>query len=117
MKIAITYYRVSTDRQGRSGLGLEAQEKSVKDFSKFIGLKIIKEFREIESGRKTKRPVLQEALLECKRQNAVLLIAKLDRLGRNVAFISRLMEANVEFVAADNPYANKLMVHIMAAFA
>ena len=117
MKKAIPYYRVSTDQQGQSKLGLEAQQQSVHQFARLNDLSLLQEFTEVESGRKNKRPVLQEALLMCKRENAVLLIAKLDRLGRNVAFISKLMEANVEFVAVDNPYANKLIVHIMAAFA
>lgn len=117
MRPAIPYYRVSTDQQGQSGLGLEAQQKAVHDFARLKDLCLLKEFTEVESGKKNKRPILQEALDSCKKENAVLLIAKLDRLGRNVAFISKLMEAKVEFVAVDNPSANKLVVHIMAAFA
>lgn len=117
MKIAIPYYRVSTDKQGVSGLGLIAQRNSIRAFAKHQGFKLIGEYTEVESGKKNNRPVLSSALSECKRKNAVLLIAKLDRLGRNMAFISKLMESDVEFVAVDNPYANKLIVHIMAAFA
>ena len=110
MKKSIAYYRVSTDRQGQSGLGLAAQQKSVQDFAKSSNLNVVKEFTEIESGRKVKRPVLQKALQECKKENMVLLIARLDRLGRNVMFISTLIESKVEFIAIDNP-------HILAAVA
>lgn len=117
MKKAIPYYRVSTERQGNSGLGLEAQQKSIKDYASFHQLELLTEFTEIESGGNNRRPILHQALEECKRTKAILLIAKLDRLGRNVAFISKLMESDVDFVAVDNPNANKLMVHIMAAFA
>jgi DNA invertase Pin-like site-specific DNA recombinase len=117
MKKAITYYRVSTERQGESGLGLLAQKKAVRDFAKANQYQLQSEFVEVESGKKNNRPVLIEALERCKRANATLLIAKLDRLGRNVAFISRLMESGVDFKAVDNPYANKLVVHMMAVFA
>ena len=117
MKKAITYYRVSTERQGESGLGLEAQEKTVRDFAKANQYEVQGEFIEVESGKKNDRPLLIEALEHCKREKAVLLIAKLDRLGRNLAFISQLMESGVEFKAVDNPFASKLVVHIMAAFA
>jgi DNA invertase Pin-like site-specific DNA recombinase len=117
MKKAITYYRVSTERQGASGLGLEAQKQVVQEFARANDFLLESEFIEVESGRNTKRPVLLEALSACKSQQATLLIAKLDRLGRNVAFISKLMEAGVDFKAVDNPHAGKLIVHIMAAFA
>ncbi|MBE7172467.1 MAG: recombinase family protein [Williamsia sp.] len=117
MKPAIPYYRVSTARQGQSGLGLEAQKKAVRDFAKVNSLRLVKEFTEVESGSRNKRPVLQQAIAACKADEALLLIAKLDRLGRNVLFISTLMESRVEFVAVDNPSANKFIVHIMAAFA
>ena len=117
MKKAITYYRVSTERQGLSGLGLDAQKQAVQEFAKAHGFLLTFEFVEIESGRKNKRPILLQALSECKNSRATLLIARLDRLGRNVAFISKLMEAGVDFKAVDNPYAGKLIVHIMAAFA
>lgn len=114
---AAAYYRVSTDRQGRSGLGLEAQQQNVRAYAAFHNLDLIGEFTEIESGRKAKRPVLLAALEVCRKRKAVLVIAKLDRLGRNVAFISNLMEAKVDFVAVDNPHANRLMLHMLAAFA
>ena len=117
MNKAIAYYRVSTDRQGKSGLGLEAQNKTVQQFATFKQWELIGEFTEIESGMKNNRPQLQEALKQCLKQKAVLVIAKLDRLGRNVAFISSLMESKVEFVAVDNPHANRLMLHLLAAFA
>lgn len=117
LKKAIPYYRVSTERQGQSGLGLDAQRKAVRDFAVFNKLKLLDEYTEIESGKNNRRPILLKVLEQCKENNALLLIAKLDRLGRNVAFISKLMESDVDFVAVDNPYANKLQVHIMAAFA
>lgn len=117
MEKGIAYYRVSTDRQGESGLGLEAQKEAVRQFVKFKNIKLVKEVTEIESGKKNKRPVLKEALQYCAKNKAILLIAKLDRLGRNVAFISTLMESHVKFIAVDNPEATHLVLHIMAAFA
>jgi DNA invertase Pin-like site-specific DNA recombinase len=112
----VTYYRVSTERQGQSGLGLEAQRDSV---ARHLGTgELVAEFTEVESGKSsTNRPQLLAALELCKRKKATLLIAKLDRLARNVHFISGLMESGVEFIAADMPTANRLTVHIMAAFA
>ena len=117
MKNAVAYYRVSTDRQGKSGLGLEAQHQAVHLFAQREGYQVAAEFVEIESGKKNQRPELLAALLQCKKQKATLIIAKLDRLGRNVAFIANLMESHVEFRAVDNPHANPLMVHMLAAFA
>ena len=113
----VAYYRVSTDRQGRSGLGLEAQQKVVMDFLNGGNWSLTAEFVEVESGKRSDRPELAKALVACKRNKATLVIAKLDRLARNVAFISGLMESKVDFVAADMPEANKLTVHIMAAMA
>jgi len=117
MNNAVAYYRVSTDRQGKSGLGLEAQQNAVQTFAKANNIKLDHEFTEIESGRKNNRPVLQTALTYCRKHKTKLIIAKLDRLGRNVAFISALMESKVSFVAVDNPQANELILHILAAFA
>ena len=117
MKSAIAYYRVSTDRQGKSGLGLEAQQEAVRLFAQQEDYQVAAHFTEIESGQKNHRPQLLAALAHCRREKTTLIIAKLDRLGRNVAFISNLMESRVDFKAVDNPNANKLMVHLLAAFA
>lgn len=117
MKKAIPYYRVSTERQGHSGLGLEVQRQAVIGFAASNNYELVHEFIEVETGKKNNRPILLQALEQCKNEEATLLIAKLDRLGRNVAFISKLMESKVDFKAVDNPYAGKLIVHIMAAFA
>lgn len=114
----VSYLRVSTQRQGSSGLGLEAQRAAVEEFCARNGLKLSREFQEIETGTgKRDRPVLREALGYAKRSKAVLLIAKLDRLARNVAFIANLMESGVDFRACDLPEANRLLLHIMAAVA
>jgi DNA invertase Pin-like site-specific DNA recombinase len=151
----VAYYRVSTVRQGRSGLGLDAQRAAV---AAFLGVQIatgapseatfgrvpysgppssrliqknsensqggptppgtlIAEFVEVESGKNNERPKLREALSAARAHKATLIIAKLDRLARNVAFIANLMESNVEFVACDMPMANRPMLHIMAAMA
>jgi DNA invertase Pin-like site-specific DNA recombinase len=112
----ITYLRVSTDRQGKSGLGLEAQRAAVADHVAGKGW-IAAEFVEIESGKKNDRPQLAGAMAEAKRVGAVLLIAKLDRLARNVAFIANLLESGVEIAAADMPEANRFLLHVMAAVA
>lgn len=111
------YYRVSTDKQGHSGLGLEAQRVAVEQYQRSCGGEIIAAFTEIESGKKNDRPELQKAIELCRKTKTVLLIAKLDRLSRNLHFISGLMESGIEFKAADNPHASKLMVHMLAAFA
>ena len=113
----IAYYRVSTDKQGQSWLGLDAQRKAVMDFLNGGQWDLIAEFTEIESGKCADRPELARALEACRRHKARLVIAKLDRLSRNVAFIATVMESGVEFVAVDNPHANKLTVHILAAVA
>jgi DNA invertase Pin-like site-specific DNA recombinase len=113
----IAYFRVSTTRQGRSGLGLEAQQQAVSVFLRGHRELIIENFTEIESGRRNDRPQLAAVLEACRKHKAVLLIAKLDRLARNVHFISGLMESGVEFVAVDMPEANRLTIHILAAVA
>jgi DNA invertase Pin-like site-specific DNA recombinase len=113
----VAYFRVSTDRQGKSGLGLAAQRKSILDYLDGGRWQLIAEFTEVESGKHSDRPELEKALATCKKQKAKLVIAKLDRLSRNVAFIATLMDSGVEFVAVDNPHANKLTVHILAAVA
>ena len=113
----VAYYRVSTDRQGKSGLGLEAQQKAVMDYLNGGAWELVAAFTEIESGKHSDRPELARALEVCRRHKAKLVIAKLDRLSRNLAFVATLMEAGVEFIAVDNPHANKLTVHILAAVA
>lgn len=113
----IAYYRVSTDRQGRSGLGLEAQQEAVRQFLTGRPADLVAEYVEVESGSKNDRPKLQDALAACQREKATLLIAKLDRLARSVAFISALMEAKTNFLAVDMPHASRLVLHVMAAFA
>jgi DNA invertase Pin-like site-specific DNA recombinase len=113
----IAYFRVSTDKQGRSGLGLEAQRGAVLDYLNGGRWSLEQEFVEIESGKHSERPQLTAALAACRKHKAKLVIAKLDRLSRNLAFIATLMESGVEFVAVDNPHANKLTVHILAAVA
>jgi DNA invertase Pin-like site-specific DNA recombinase len=113
----VAYYRVSTDRQGKSGLGLDAQREAVLRHAAGHAGELIGEFCEVESGRRSDRPQLAAAIAAAKKAKATLIIAKLDRLARNVHFISGLMESGVDFVAADNPHANKLMVHMLAAFA
>jgi DNA invertase Pin-like site-specific DNA recombinase len=113
----VAYYRVSTQRQGRSGLGLEAQQAAVRDYLNGGDWRLVGELTEVESGKRSDRPKLAEALKLCRLHSATLIIAKLDRLARNVAFISNLMEAGVEFHAVDFPQANRLTVHILAAVA
>jgi DNA invertase Pin-like site-specific DNA recombinase len=110
----IAYYRVSTKKQGVSGLGLEAQKDAI---HKYIAPEnIFMEFTEIETGtNKKKRPILKQALNECKKNNATLLIAKLDRLARNVSFVSSLMDSKIKFKAVDFPEANELTIHILSA--
>jgi DNA invertase Pin-like site-specific DNA recombinase len=113
----VAYYRVSTQRQGRSGLGLEAQQTAVRDYLNGGSWRLVAEVTEVESGKRADRPKLAEALKLCRLHGATLIIAKLDRLARNVAFISNLMESGVDFHAVDFPAANKLTVHILAAVA
>lgn len=113
----VSYIRVSTARQGASGLGLDAQKKAISDYLNGGNWKLIAEFIEIESGKNNERPKLAAALKQCTMTGATLIIAKLDRLARNVAFISKLMESRVDFVAVDFPQANHLTVHILAAVA
>lgn len=117
MKTAIAYYRVSTDQQGKSGLGLEAQQEAVRLFADREAYQVTAHYTEVESGKKNKRPQLLAALDQCRKKKATLIIAKLDRLGRNVAFIANLMESRVQFKAVDNPHADELMIHLLAAFA
>ena len=115
MKKFVAYLRVSTARQGASGLGLEAQRAMVTGFVK--DAQVLNEYVEVESGKKNSRPKLAAAIEEAKSAGARLVIAKLDRLARNVAFIATLMESGVDFVAVDNPTATPFTLHIFAALA
>ena len=113
----IAYHRVSTKQQGESGLGLEGQVAAVAAYARGQGAAIVRAYREVESGKRADRPELAKALAHARRSRATLVIAKLDRLARNVHFLSGLMESNVDFIACDNPNANKLTIHILAAVA
>jgi DNA invertase Pin-like site-specific DNA recombinase len=113
----VAYYRVSTDRQGRSGLGLDAQRAAVEAFRNRSGGVLKAEFTEVQSGKDDDRLQLSEALKLCRLTNSTLVIAKLDRLSRNVAFLAALQQAGTKFVACDLPEANELVVHILAAVA
>jgi DNA invertase Pin-like site-specific DNA recombinase len=113
----IAYYRVSTQKQGVSGLGLDAQRAAVHNYLNGGNWRLVAEVLEIEWGKRSDRPKLAEALRLCRLHNAALIIAKLDRLARNVAFVSALMESGIEFTAVDFPQANRLTVHILAAVA
>jgi DNA invertase Pin-like site-specific DNA recombinase len=113
----VSYLRVSTARQGISGLGLEAQREAVAQHLNGGRWTLVQEVVEVESGKRNDRPAIAEALRLCRLHRATLIIAKLDRLARNVHFISSLMESGVEFVAVDFPQANRLTVHILAAVA
>lgn len=113
----INYYRVSTAKQGRSGLGLDAQRAAIEAFCATRGCEPLGEYVEIESGKRDDRPKLREALHHAKVTGATLVIAKLDRLSRNMAFLAALQDAGTRFIAADMPEANELTIHIMAAMA
>jgi DNA invertase Pin-like site-specific DNA recombinase len=113
----IAYYRVSTGKQGASGLGLEAQRKAVVDYLDGGKWTLVAEFTEVESGKNSDRPELEKALSLCRLYHAKLVVAKLDRLSRNVKFLATLMDDGVDFVCCDMPSANKLTIHILAAVA
>jgi DNA invertase Pin-like site-specific DNA recombinase len=113
----VAYARVSTAKQGRSGLGLEAQEAAIQAFIKDGDRLLAPTYVEIESGKDSDRPELAKALKRAKLTGSTLLVAKLDRLSRNVAFISQLMEAKVDFIACDQPSATPFTIHIYAALA
>lgn len=121
MERYVIYKRVSTVRQGRSALGLEAQAEAVRNFLSGNPGTVVGEFTEVETGKGAnalnKRPVLREAISAAKKAKATLLISKLDRLARNVFFVSGLMESGVKFVCADCPTANELTLHVLSAMA
>jgi DNA invertase Pin-like site-specific DNA recombinase len=116
MKIAIAYYRVSTERQGKSGLGLEAQQAAVTYYCRLHEYDLIQEIQEIKSTRK-ERPRLREAFKSCFKMNATLIVARLDRLGRDVEEIAHNVKKRVDIVVTDNPYADRVTIHILAAVA
>ena len=113
----IAYFRVSTAKQGQSGLGLEGQQAAVDAFVSRRGCELLATYREVESGKNADRPELAKALAHARRTKATLVVAKLDRLARNVAFLSRLMESRVDFLAVDLEHANRLTIHILSAVA
>src|SRR5690242_18993864 len=111
----IAYCRVSTAKQGRSGLGVDAQRKAVADFLDDGRWQLLGEFVEVESGKVDHRPQLAAALSQCELTGATLIVAKLDRLSRNVAFLAKLQDSHKRFLAADMPETNEITIHIMAA--
>jgi DNA invertase Pin-like site-specific DNA recombinase len=113
----VTYYRVSTEKQGRSGLGLEAQQSQAHQYLAAHGGVELASFTEIESGKVDTRPMLEAALLRCRQTRATLLVAKLDRLSRNISFLFRMRDEGVKFQAIDIPEANTLTLGVFAAMA
>jgi DNA invertase Pin-like site-specific DNA recombinase len=115
----VVYLRVSTARQGESGLGLEAQRTAVNNFVSSLGSDavILEEFIEVETGKRADRPILAKAIDRCKSGEATLLVAKLDRLSRNLRFITTLQDSKIDFLAADNPHATPFLIHILVAVA
>lgn len=113
----VAYRRVSTDKQGRSGLGLEAQDAAIRAYAERTGCVIVGEFLEVETGKRNDRPELEKAKACARRHKAALIIAKLDRISRRVAFIANLMEAGVDFFCADSPDDEPFITHVKASFA
>lgn len=113
----VTYYRVSTKQQGASGLGLEGQQAAAAAYARTTDSTVLATYQEVESGKQCNRPELAKAIAHAKRSKATLVVAKLDRLSRNVVFLATLMDSSVEFVACDNANANRLTLHILAAVA
>ena len=113
----IAYYRVSTEKQKKSGLGLLAQKQMAEQYAKSVGGVIVADYIEAESGKDSSRPKIALAIAHAKSCHGILFIACLDRLARNVYFISGLMESGVEFVCGDMPYATRFTIHILAAVA
>lgn len=113
----VAYLRVSTKKQGADGLGIDGQRAAVEQHTAHHGCRLLAEYVEVETGKRSDRPQLLMALAHAKSAKAILIVAKLDRLSRNVAFLSALMESGVEFTACDNPNANRLTIHILAAVA
>ena len=113
----VAYYRVSTTKQGKSGLGLAAQEQATESYLGKVEGELIGTFTDIESGSKDNRPELQKALRECRLTGAILLIAKLDRLSRNRRFLMELSDSSTDFVCCDMPEANNFTVGLLACLA
>ncbi len=113
----VVYYRVSTDKQGKSGLGLEAQETTVMHHLNGGDHEIVGEYTEVESGSKDNRPELMKAIRDCRLKNARLIVAKLDRLSRDLGFITTLQKSGIKFTIAEMPDATELTIHIYAAMA
>jgi DNA invertase Pin-like site-specific DNA recombinase len=116
-RLAICYYRVSTSKQGTSGLGLEAQRTLARDYCYGKGLVIIEEFEEVQSGGANDRTKVREALDRCELSGARLVVAKLDRISRDVGFIDMLLKSGTTFVCADMPEANESMIQFLSVFA
>lgn len=116
MKTVIAYYRVSTGKQGKSGLGLEAQQHAVRHHCNCNGLELLMEIQEVKSTRK-RRIFLEDAFTLCQKHNASLIVATLDRLGRDVEEIAHNIKLPVDIIVADNPHANRFTIHILAAVA
>lgn len=114
MSRVVAYYRVSTEAQGRSGLGLDAQRQAVRALSDGRGWQIAAEYTEVESGKRNDRPQLEAALADARRTGAKLVVAKLDRLSRNAEFTLRMRNSGVDFVCADNPDVNRLTIGLLA---
>ena len=113
----VCYYRVSTTQQGVSGLGLDAQQESVRNHIGAVQGTIVAEFTEVESGKVNERPILNQAIELCRRTGATLLVANLSRLSRNLHFVTTLQQSKVNFVAVDNPHATPFLIHILVAVA
>ena len=113
----VAYYRASAHSQGRSGLRLDAQRKAVADYLNGGAWELVGEFTEIESGNQSQRPELIKALAACRKLRARLVIAKFNKLSRSLAFITRLMHSDVDFIALDNPHADRLTIHSLATVA
>jgi DNA invertase Pin-like site-specific DNA recombinase len=116
MKLVIAYYRVSTGKQGKSGLGLEAQQNAVRHHCNCNGHQLLMEIQEVKSTRK-RRLLLENAFALCQKHNAALIVARLDRLGRDVEEIAHNIKLPVDIIVADNPHANRFTIHILAAVA
>ena len=113
----VCYYRVSTTQQGQSGLGLDAQRQAVRDYAERAQGAVLDEMVEVESGKRVDRPILNQAIELCRNTGATLLVAKLDRLSRNLHFVTTLQQSKVNFVAVDNPHATPFLIHILVAVA